>query len=146
MKLFCLLCFAAGPIQSSALLKNLQHTLPFSTAGAGTVSVTGPNANYSEGDTGYYGPHNVCGGHYWNVVDSVQKYAAKTTTVALPGATRAASAAQIAAAVADCAAADTCVIAVGTDLAWASEGHDASNISFTDSQAQLLSQAAAAAN
>lgn len=135
----------AGPIQSSALLKNIGSALPLSTAGAGTVSVTGPVANYSEGDTGYYGPHNVCGGKYWNVVDAVQKYAKKTTTVKLPGATQHASPAQIAAAVADCKAADTCVLAMGTDLSWASEGHDAANISFTDSQAQLLAQAAAAA-
>ena len=35
--------------------------------------------------------------------------------------------------------------ATGTDLSWASEGHDAANISFTESQSQLLSQAAAAA-
>lgn len=78
-------------------------------------------------------------------MDSVQKYATKTTTVKLPGATQHASLAQIAAAVSDCKAADTCVLAMGTDLNWAAEGHDAANISFTDSQAQLLSQAAAAA-
>ena len=40
----------AGPIQSSALLKNIGSTLPLSATGAGTVSVTGPNANYSEGE------------------------------------------------------------------------------------------------
>jgi hypothetical protein len=46
-----------GPRQSSALLKNVAHTLPLSSDGAGTVSVTGPNANYSEGDTGYPSMH-----------------------------------------------------------------------------------------
>ena len=50
----------------------------------------------------------------------------------------------IAKAVALCAAADTCVVAVGSDLSWASEGHDASNISYTDAQQQLVTQAAAA--
>ena len=42
----------AGPIQSSALLKNEGKTLPLAEGGAGTVAVIGPNANYSEGDTG----------------------------------------------------------------------------------------------
>ena len=50
----------------------------------------------------------------------------------------------IAKAVALCAAADTCVVGVGSDLSWASEGHDASNISYTDAQQQLVTQAAAA--
>ena len=50
----------------------------------------------------------------------------------------------IAKAVALCAAADTCVVAVGSDLSWASEGHDASNISYTDAQQQLVTEAAAA--
>ena len=64
-----------GPIQSSALLKNDNKTLPLSLSpvATGTVAVIGPNANYSEGDTGYYGPHLVCGLKYWNVVDAVAK-------------------------------------------------------------------------
>lgn len=48
-------------------------------------------------------------------------------------------------AVATCAAADTCVLAVGSDLSWAAEGHDASNISYTGAQQQLITKAAAAA-
>jgi hypothetical protein len=51
----------------------------------------------------------------------------------------------IAAAVAMCAAADTCVLAVGSDLSWAAEGHDARNISYTTAQQALVTQAAAAA-
>ena len=43
------------------------------------------------------------------------------------------------------AAADTVVLAVGTDLTWAAEGHDATSISFTDAQLQLIEQTAAAA-
>ena len=50
----------------------------------------------------------------------------------------------IAKAVALCAAADTCVVAVGTDLGWASEGHDAANISYTAAQQELITKAAAA--
>ena len=46
----------------------------------------------------------------------------------------------IAAAVATCAAADTCVLAVGSDLSWAAEGHDARNISFTTAQQALITQ------
>lgn len=34
-------------------------------------------------------------------------------------------------AVRSCAMADTCVLAVGSDLSWAAEGHDARNISYT---------------
>jgi beta-D-xylosidase 4 len=43
------------------------------------------------------------------------------------------------------AAADTVVLAVGTDLTWAAEGHDATSISFTDAQLQLIRETAAAA-
>lgn len=43
------------------------------------------------------------------------------------------------------AAADTVILAVGTDLGWSSEGHDASNISFTDAQLAMVEQCAAAA-
>ena len=58
----------AGPIQSSALLKNTNSTLPFtSTIATGSFAVVGPNANLSESDSGYYGPHNCCGKKYWNV-------------------------------------------------------------------------------
>jgi hypothetical protein len=46
----------------------------------------------------------------------------------------------IAAAVALAASADHVVLAVGTDLTWAHEEHDAETIVFTDAQAQLISQ------
>jgi hypothetical protein len=51
----------------------------------------------------------------------------------------------IATAVATCAAAETCVVAVGSDTSWASEGHDAENISYTGAQQALITEAAAAA-
>merc|ERR1712232_918404 len=41
--------------------------------------------------------------------------------------------------------ADFVVLAVGTDLSWSAEGHDAKNISFTDAQTALIEQVAAAA-
>jgi pre-mRNA-splicing factor SYF2/beta-D-xylosidase 4 len=57
-----------GPAQSSALLKNVDARLPLDPSAAGTVAVIGPNANLSKSDSGYYGPSNVCGGHFWNMV------------------------------------------------------------------------------
>ena len=68
----------AGPVQASALLKNLDNTLPLQawtsglysnpsprthftdthtlpSQGSGTVAVIGPNANLSKSDTSYYG-------------------------------------------------------------------------------------------
>ncbi len=38
------------------------------------------------------------------------------------------------------AAADTVILAVGTDLTWSHEEHDALSIAFTDAQAQLIAQ------
>merc|ERR1719433_1914992 len=43
-------------------------------------------------------------------------------------------------------AADTVVLAMGTDLSWSREGHDATNITFTDAQAELISHVAAASS
>merc|ERR1712100_785670 len=37
------------------------------------------------------------------------------------------------------------VLAVGTDLSWAREGHDSVNITFPDAQAQLIAQVSSAA-
>merc|ERR1719272_2834927 len=50
-----------------------------------------------------------------------------------------------AAAVAMAKTVDTVVLAVGTDLSWAHEEHDATNITFTDAQLELISQVAEAA-
>ena len=51
----------------------------------------------------------------------------------------------IAAAVAAAKAADEVILAVGTDLSWAHEEHDAQNITFTAAQAQLIREVAGAA-
>jgi beta-D-xylosidase 4 len=57
-----------GARQSAALLKNVGNTLPLSSGGS--FAVLGPNANLSESDTGYYGPHNCCKKtQYLNLVD-----------------------------------------------------------------------------
>ena len=41
--------------------------------------------------------------------------------------------------------ADAVILAVGSDLSWAAEGHDAKNISFTDAQTALIAEVADAA-
>lgn len=132
-----------GVVQSAALFKNDGKTLPLSAATAGTIAVIGPNINISYSDAGYYGPRNVCGKNYWNAIDAVAKHASKVVSV--PGVPSALSndVSGIPAAVAMAKAADTVVLVVGTDLKWASEGHDASNITFTDAQLMLFEQVAA---
>jgi len=134
-----------GPRQSATLLKNSGKTLPL--APGGSFAVLGPNANLSESDTGYYGPHNCCAQtQYLNLVDAVAKYAGGSVVSdpAIPG-VQSEDTSGIAKAVAMAAAADTVVLGVGTDLGWSSEGHDASNISFTDAQLALVEECAAAA-
>eukprot|EP00935_MAST-01C_sp_MAST-1C-sp1_P002246 g2246.t1 len=117
----------AGMVQSAALLKNLDKTLPLAPGtGAGTIAVIGPLANYSEANAGYYGPQNVCGMNYWTAID------AKCD-------------AGIPAAVAMAKAVDSVILVVGTDLKTGSEGIDAKNISITDAQTTLIEQTAAAA-
>ena len=134
-----------GTIQSAALLKNANRTLPLPVgAGAGTVAVIGPNANYSI-KTGYYGPRLPCHGKQWTALDAVAKYASKVTYAAgVPNATSN-DTSQIPAAVALAKDADTVVLVLGTSLAWAREGHDATQINFTAAQQQLVDQTLAVA-
>ena len=145
-----------GAVQSCALFKNLKKddqdgagsaVLPLDPATVGTVAVIGPLTNYSEQDTGYYGPHDCCGRRYWNVVDAVAKYAQPGQVASTFGVPSALSndTSGISAAVQMARSADTVVLAIGTDLAWAAEGHDATNISLTDAQLQLVQQTAAVA-
>ena len=136
-----------GMIQSAALLKNDGGALPLSAKAAGSVAVIGPNANYSWGDTGYYGPKNLCGRNYWTAFDAVKKYNTAGTTVMVPGIPSAMDGATsgIKDAVAAAKSNDTVVLVVGTDLKGASEGHDATNLTFTDAQALLIEQVTAVA-
>jgi pre-mRNA-splicing factor SYF2/beta-D-xylosidase 4 len=136
-----------GMIQSAALLKNDGKTLPLAAATAGTIAVIGPNGNYSEGDAGYYGPHNVCGGatNFWTAVDAVAKYASKVVSIAGVPSACSTDVSGIPAAVAMAKTVDTVVLVVGTDLEWAEEGHDAMSITFTGAQTQLIEQVSAAA-
>lgn len=132
-----------GPVQSSALLKN-DGTLPLGAPT--TVAVIGPNANLSKSDVSYYGPHTPCGGNYWTMIDAVTQHSSAkvVTTLGVPSVSSS-DTSGIAAAVEMAKSVDIVVLAVGTDLTWAHEEHDASSITFTDAQAQLISQVADAA-
>jgi xylan 1,4-beta-xylosidase len=68
-----------GVVQSAALIKNTGKALPLSGATAGNIAVIGPNAQLSQSDAGYYGPHNVCSGSFWTVVDAMKKYGKNVT-------------------------------------------------------------------
>jgi hypothetical protein len=70
-----------GPIQSSALFKNVGAALPLSAASAVQWRSSAPTRTTPRAKR-YYGPHNLCGEKYWNMVDAVSKYAATTTTAA----------------------------------------------------------------
>ena len=98
------------------------------------MAVIGPNANYSQGDSGYYGPGNPCAVQQWkNMVDAVAAHASKVvTTLGVPGGDESNDMSGIPAAVAMAAAADTVVLVVGTDLGWAAEGQCAHTRSFCD--------------
>ncbi len=80
----------------------------------------------------------MCDGKFWNMVDAIQQHASATETcLGVPKATSP-DTSGIAAAVDMAKNADTVVLVVGTDLAWAAEGHDATSITFTNAQAELI--------
>eukprot|EP00325_Prymnesiales_sp_UTEX-LB-985_P000241 CAMPEP_0174703322 /NCGR_PEP_ID=MMETSP1094-20130205/7308_1 /TAXON_ID=156173 /ORGANISM="Chrysochromulina brevifilum, Strain UTEX LB 985" /LENGTH=773 /DNA_ID=CAMNT_0015901231 /DNA_START=17 /DNA_END=2338 /DNA_ORIENTATION=+ len=140
---------ANGAIQSATLVKNFNGALPLDPSGVKKVAVVGPNANMSKAmhnDVTYYGPHVPCGGNYWTMADAVTQHSHAVANVVLgvPSATSTDTSA-IAAAVAAAKDADEVIVAVGTDLNWAHEEHDAESIVFTAAQAQLISMVADAA-
>lgn len=134
-----------GPVQSSALIKNIGGALPLTDA-VKTVAVIGPNYNLSKADVGYYGPHDPCDKNYWTLMDAVTKHSSATAT-GIAGVPNVLSedTSGIAAAVAMAKTADEVILAVGTDLTWAHEEHDAMSITFTKAQAQLIKEVSAAA-
>ena len=136
-----------GVAQAATLLKNEKGALPLPAAGS--VAVIGPNANLSRNDAGYYGPGNPCGQRYWNLVDAVAEHAqgAVTSALGVPSISSA-NTSGIAAAVALARAADRVVLALGTDLTWAMEGHDAdavTGLSLSPGQHALVANVTAAA-
>jgi len=132
-----------GLVQSATLYKN-NHTLPFHAAQA-KVLVTGPTANISEATASYYGPGVVCDA-FWSVVDAVADGGSVATTY-VPGLPSVASndTSGIGDAVAAADDADAVVVALGTDLSWAAEGHDATSIELTAAQLELCERVAEAA-
>jgi beta-glucosidase-like glycosyl hydrolase len=134
-----------GPVQSSALIKNTGNTLPLSAGARLNIAVIGPNSNLSQSIAGYYGPGIVCDNKFWNLVDAIEQYAGRTTVS--PGVPNVLSedTSDIPAAVQAASAADIVILAVGTDLTWAAEGHDAVNITWSYGQSQLIQRVAAAA-
>jgi beta-glucosidase-like glycosyl hydrolase len=135
-----------GARQSATLLKNENSALPLERATVGTVAVIGPNARLSKSDAGYYGPKSVCGQHFWTLVDALaQGGKVKTVTTGAIPSVLSENQSGIPAAVEMARSADTVVLAMGTDLTWAREGQDATNISFTDAQSSLIAQVSAAA-
>jgi len=143
-----------GTAQGATLLKNINGRLPLDPSKIPTVAVIGPNANLSKSIAGYYGPNHVCGGNFWTVVDAVAQYVPNTTSclgfpheLSTNGTIRVLSndTSMIPKAVSMAELADTVIMAVGTDLGYAREGHDAVSIAFSEGQAKLIDQVAAAA-
>ena len=134
-----------GPVQSSTLIKN-DGTLPLTSNAAETVAVIGPNSNLSKSDVSYYGPRTPCGANYWTMIDAVTEHSSQKVITALGVPSVSSSdTSGIAAAVEMAKTADVVILAVGTDLTWAHEEHDASSMSFTQAQAELIANVSAAA-
>ena len=138
-----------GARQATVLLKNERGRLPLSPEAAGTVAVVGPNANLSMMVAGYYGPANTCGnanGVLWpNMVHAVQNHARRVVTAqGLPWC-ESEDTSGVAEAVELAAAADTVVAVLGSDLAFAREGVDATRVTLSASQLALVAQVAEAA-
>ena len=140
--------------QSVALLKNTANTLPLDAATLQQVVLIGPNANLSKTTNFYGGPRSPCDMRFDSCVDAISTWGARgfgggfdfkwssgVSSVQAANAT----AAELAAAVALARDADVVIMAVGTDLTMASEGHDATSIVLSGGQQQLVEAVAAAA-
>lgn len=133
-----------GLVQSATLLKNDGDTLPLSAKEAGSIVVIGPNSELGQATASYYGPERHCLGNF-TLVDAIKDYVEDTTTVAGVDEVLSEDISGIPDAVKAAEQADQVILAVGTDLTWAREAHDAESIAFTDAQAQLIEQVSAAA-
>lgn len=103
----------------------------------------------ASGVAGYYGSKNVCGGEdgMHTIVDALKAYVPGNGTTSTKGVPdpKSSDTSGVAAAAKLAADADEVVMAVGTDLKWAAEGHDATSISFSDGQLALIKACADAA-
>ena len=136
----------SGAAQGSSLLKNVGgKTLPLRRASVGHVAVIGPNGDLSKAIAGYYGAGVVCGGQFYTMVDAIKQYAPNTTFAKGVAGVTSTDTDGIPAAAALAKAADTTVMVLGTDLSTAHEGHDATNLTLSANQLQLVSAVTAAA-
>ena len=156
-----------GATQALALIKNANSTLPLDPTSTKSVALIGPNAKLSRQSNYYAGPRSPCDMKFNTMVDALQQYVADVrvangTVVCdgsgsvvpyephVPGHCCASVGAppnqtEIAAAVAMAKTADEVVMAIGTNLATACEGHDATSIAIPAGQKALIAAVSAAA-
>ena len=156
-----------GVIQAASLLKNENRTLPLSRAAVRSVAVVGPNAKLSRQSNYYAGPRSPCDMKFPTLVDAMQQFVPKVlvangTTVCdgsgsvvpyephvkgvcCASVSAPANATEIASAVAMAKTVDQVVMAIGTNLATACEGHDAVSLAIPDGQLALIAAVSAAA-
>eukprot|EP01043_Picozoa_sp_COSAG02_P003098 COSAG02_NODE_74_length_41878_cov_9.737954_9_plen_307_part_00 len=143
-----------------ALLKNVNSTLPLSAADVSTLAVIGPTAMLSRQSNFYAGPRTPCGMRFSTLVNAMEQHVSRVliangtsvcdgsgsvvpyephvngsccASVSAPPNTT-----EIAAAVAMAKSVDVVVMAIGTNLATACEGHDATSVSISDGQRALV--------
>ena len=104
-----------------------------------------PNGDLSRSIAGYYGANRPCGGRYSTMVDAVAQYVPRTTFVkGVPGVSST-DTSGIANATAIAKASGATVLVVGTDLGTAHEGHDATDLTLSPAQLELVGNVSAAA-
>lgn len=141
----------AGVVQSGALYKNLNNTLPLNATGVKSVAVIGPNGNLSQSMAGYYGPTAVCGDKFPSMIDAIQSHLdgmkVDLKVDYVPGVPNVLSddTSNISVAAEVAKTADLVVLVLGTDISVACENRDAVNITFSDGQLELVKTVAAAA-
>jgi len=131
-----------GTAQAAALLKNVDRTLPLKAFKR--AAVVGPTGQLAQSVAGYYGPGNPCNGYFGTVYDAVKEGIPDTTFAMGTPTVLGANMSMIPAAVKAAKTADVVVLALGTDLTAASEGHDAVNITLSKAQIALVDAVTAA--
>eukprot|EP01013_Petalomonas_cantuscygni_P003871 TRINITY_DN14118_c0_g1_i1.p1 TRINITY_DN14118_c0_g1~~TRINITY_DN14118_c0_g1_i1.p1 ORF type:complete len:810 (-),score=165.70 TRINITY_DN14118_c0_g1_i1:209-2638(-) len=136
-----------GSAQSVALVSNPKKVLPLRASSVKSAAVIGPMADIASAKAlaGYYGSGNVCGGNITTLADAIQRYVPSMRFEAGASPCTSNDTSGFAAAIRAAADADLVVLAVGSDLNVAREGHDATGISFPGVQQELISRVVAAA-
>ena len=150
-----------GMAQAVTLLKNTGKRLPLSSGDIKSAAVFGPmSAAPNVGPGGdisrYYGPLVSCGEHFFHhktMVDAIRAHVPNTLNATgdsqwkpLSGCKSfQANATDVAAAVELAKKVDLVVVVLGSDLSYASEGHDLVNLTIPDAQYRLYEAVTAAA-